>query len=107
VTPLAHLFEDHRNGPERSRRQHFEEWVRLVLKVEEPVQVESTMKSLMERDYSIHYHVWTQKEFLEFLYSVKDMLCFDVEVFLKNGLEMIIILRKLAAKPQGSGAKVA
>jgi len=30
---LAHLLRDHEEGPDISRRQHFEEWVRLVNKM--------------------------------------------------------------------------
>ena len=43
VTPLEHLFKDYHEGPEHSKRQHFEEWVSLVNQV------------LIEEDYSIHF----------------------------------------------------
>lgn len=104
VTPLAHLLEDHQYGPERSRQQHFEEWVRLVNKVEGPSKVEATTKELMEKDYSIHFHVWTQAEFLEFVHAVQRMLAFEIEVFLKHEHEMIMVLRKTAA---GNGQSLA
>ena len=48
----------------------------------------------MEMDYSIHYHVWTQAEFLELLLAFKDQLGFDFEAFLKQSIEAIAILRK-------------
>ena len=33
VTPIEHLFRDFDQGPDLSRRDHFEEWARLVDKV--------------------------------------------------------------------------
>lgn len=97
VTPLAHLFEDHHHGPERSRRQHFDEWVRLVNKIDEPARAEAAVQSLLDRDYSIHFHVWTQTEFLEFLHALQPRLSFEIELFLKHGQEMIVVLRKVPA----------
>jgi len=48
----------------------------------------------MEIDYSIHYHVWTQSEMLELLVAFRKMVSFEVELCLKNGPEVIFILRK-------------
>ena len=59
-----HLLRDHREGPEGSRRDHYEEWARLVDKVDEP---EAHATALLERGYSIHFHAWTQAELLELL----------------------------------------
>ncbi len=94
VTPLEHLRKDHEAGPDWSRRQHFEEWARLVDKVAEPAEAERHVERLLAMDYSIHYHVWTQAEFLEFLAGMKRALMFEVELFVKHGHEMIFILRK-------------
>ncbi len=94
VTPLEHLIRDHEEGPGWSRRQHFEEWTRLVNKVTDDAQAEAEIARLMELDYSIHYHVWTQAEFQELLLHTRRRLCFEVELFLKNGEEMIVVLRK-------------
>jgi predicted SAM-dependent methyltransferase len=96
VTPLEHLVRDHKEGPAWSHRQHFEEWVRQVNKVEDDQEVEASIADLMRMDYSIHYHVWTQAEFFEFLTMLRKSfgLQFDIETFLKHDLEMIFILRK-------------
>ena len=95
VTPTDHLLRDHRDGPEGSRRGHYEEWARLVDKVEEP---EAHATALLERGYSIHFHAWTQTELFELLRTAADelMLDFDVELMLKNGVEVIFVLRKAA-----------
>jgi predicted SAM-dependent methyltransferase len=95
VTPTDHLLRDHREGPEGSRRGHYEEWARLVDKVEEP---EAHATALLERGYSIHFHAWTQSELLELLQTAASELelDFDIELMLKNGLEVIFVLRRNA-----------
>jgi predicted SAM-dependent methyltransferase len=95
VTPTEHLLRDHREGAEGSRRGHYEEWARLVDKVEKP---EAHATALLESGYSIHFHAWTQTELLEVLRTAADELelDFDVELMLKNGLEVIFVLRRNA-----------
>jgi predicted SAM-dependent methyltransferase len=93
VTTTDHLLQDHREGPEASRRSHYEEWARLVDKVDAP---EAHATALLERGYSIHFHAWTQAELLELLQTGARelMLEFDIELMLKNGHEVIFVLRK-------------
>jgi predicted SAM-dependent methyltransferase len=94
VTTLDHLIRDHQQGPSWSRRQHFEEWTRLVNKVKDEQEAEQEIEQNMAIDYSIHYHVWTQAEMLEFVVELRKMASFEVELCLKNGPEVIFILRK-------------
>jgi predicted SAM-dependent methyltransferase len=96
VTPLEHVVEDHRLGPERSRRQHFEEWARLVDHVEEP-EVEQRATRLLEADYSIHFHVWEQSDVFDLLQLARREvgLDYDVELATRNGHENLFVLRKL------------
>jgi len=95
VTKLNHIIKDYTLGPSWSRSQHFEEWTKYVTK-KNGVDAEQHAKWMIEIDYSIHYHVWTQNEMFEFLLTLKEKfnLEFEVELFLKNGLECIFILRK-------------
>jgi predicted SAM-dependent methyltransferase len=95
VTPTDHLLRDHREGPEGSRRAHYEEWARLVDRVEEP---EAHATALLDRGYSIHFHAWTQTELLEVLRTAAHELAldFDIELMLKNGHEVIFVLRRNA-----------
>jgi predicted SAM-dependent methyltransferase len=95
VTPIEHLLRDDAEGPEWSKRQHFEEWVRLVDKVPE-CEVAQRTAQLMEMDYSIHYHVWTQAELLALISTLQEKLrfAFEVELFLKRDHEVVAILRK-------------
>jgi SAM-dependent methyltransferase len=94
VTTADHLWRDHAEGPGWSRQQHLEEWVRLVGRVEDPRHVEGNVRFLTDLNYSIHYHVWTQAAFLQLVGSLGPVLAFEVELFLKNGVEMIFILSK-------------
>ena len=96
VTTIDHLLRDYQEGPALSKKQHFEEWVRLVNKVEDENQAQWQINELLKIDYSIHYHVWTQAEFLEFILFVREKITreFEVEMCLKNDTEFITILRK-------------
>jgi SAM-dependent methyltransferase len=96
-TPLVHVLDDYRHGPERSRRGHFEEWARLVDDVPES-EVQARVEVLLARDYSIHFHVWTQTDALELLLAVRRELelPYDLEVAVRNGHENVFVLRKLA-----------
>jgi predicted SAM-dependent methyltransferase len=94
VTPLAHLLRDHEDGPEWSRREHFEEYVRLALGVTDPDESEQKVEELLSKDYSIHFHVWTQREFAELLAATAEEVGFEIELFLKRKYEVIAVLRK-------------
>lgn len=94
-TTLDHLLRDYADGAEASRRGHFEEWARFVDRVDES-ELEHHVDELMAKDYSIHYHVWTQAELLELLASLRTRLGlpFEVEVLVRNEHEHIAILEK-------------
>jgi SAM-dependent methyltransferase len=68
-TSFSHLVRDFEEGAGWSRDGHFHDFVRnITLPVganAEEIQV--TIQDLKNRDYSIHFHVWTGPEFYEFL----------------------------------------
>jgi GT2 family glycosyltransferase/SAM-dependent methyltransferase len=93
LTSIEHLVQDHEEGPAWSRRGHFEEWVTLG----EDISTQGmTVEHLLEIDYSIHYHVWTQFELAELLVFVKKQygLPFSIELLHMNIVEVIAVLRK-------------
>jgi len=100
VTSLEHLLRDYKTGPSVSKKQHFEEWVKYIDKIKSDIAVKKQISHLMSLNYSIHYHVWTQNEILEFIVVLKKKLHFnfEVELILKNLGEMILILRKTKKK---------
>ena len=56
----------------------------------------------MARDYSIHFHVWSQHEVLELLLALRTRIGFDIESFCKNRHEVICVLRKDDAQKVGA-----
>lgn len=100
LTTLQHVWDDHELGPERHRRDHFEEYVRFVHKAADDVEVQRQAQILMDQDFSIHYHVWTQQEFLELLLSIRQPIGFEIESFCMNRHEMICVLRKDAERTE-------
>jgi predicted SAM-dependent methyltransferase len=95
-TTVEHLLHDYRNGPEWSKRSHFEEWSRLVNNRTDDAVVEQEMAHLIGIDYSIHFHVWASVELLEFIAALRQFLTFEMEMFLRNGPETLFILRRLS-----------
>ena len=96
-TTIEHLMRDFSEGPEWSKRQHFEEWSRLVNKRSDDREVEQEVAHLLDIDYSIHFHVWGAAELLEVVVALQRLVRFELELFLRNGPESILILRKAAS----------
>jgi SAM-dependent methyltransferase len=94
VTPLAHVLRDYAEGPAWSRRAHYEEYVSHVHRPATAEEARGIVEDMMARGYSIHFHVWTQKELLELFLSLKDRLGFDIEVAHKNRDEFVLVLSK-------------
>jgi SAM-dependent methyltransferase len=110
VTPLEHMVADYEKGPEHSRRGHYEEWCRLVFHEPssgDPEQAHSEewvaaqTQHLEEIDYSIHFHVWTQAEFLQLILACRERFddAFDIEAGGRQGIEYIVVLRKRGPLP--------
>src|SRR2546427_5209973 len=80
VTPIEHLMRDYQEGPAWSRRQHFEEWTRLVNRVRDEKRVARETDDLMAKRAPIHFHVWTQADLIELIAALRRMWPFDVEL---------------------------
>lgn len=94
VTTMAHHWADHRMGPARSRHEHYQEWVRLVDKKTDPMEFEQSVARLEAKRYSIHFHVWDQSAWLEFIHAMQLHYHFQFEVICQHGIEIINVLRK-------------
>lgn len=97
VTPLEHLWDDHTCGPEHSRRDHYIDYVRNVHPELSEAEASRRVEDLLAQGYSIHFHVWTQKEMLELLVDLRRHLAFELEVVQANGVEVLFVLRKIEA----------
>jgi SAM-dependent methyltransferase len=94
-TGLEHLVRDHREGPQSSRRGHYEEWVERIERLP-PSEIAERARELDEQSFSIHFHVWTEPEFTAMLNHAHDIegLPFAIETVEQNGHEFIAILRR-------------
>jgi predicted SAM-dependent methyltransferase len=100
VTTIAHLVEDHQNGPEQSRHHHFREWVTLVephfgRKYETEEAINARVNQLLDKDYSIHFHCWRPSDFDQFLTfcEVEQGVGFRTAMFCQAPEEMVVILK--------------
>jgi len=115
ATPLSHVVADHENGPEASRFEHYLEWASLVYPAgaEPPNELSARQHAAdLERSgYSIHFHVWTQRDLLELMLHCHERLgSFEIEAVRRVGLENIVVLRKhgelVLEESTGAGARV-
>ena len=98
VTSIEHLLRDYSDGPDWSKREHFEEWTKYVGMIKDATEREQQVRSLMHSDYSIHYHAWAQTEIIELILIMKKRLNFEfeVELLVTHDEEVIAILKKNA-----------
>lgn len=74
LTTAQHVLDEYRDGPQSTREAHFIEWVEQVEAHLEGVTVDDVparVRDLLERDYSIHYHVWRPDTFIDFLAAAR------------------------------------
>jgi SAM-dependent methyltransferase len=95
LTTIEHLARDHREGPEVSRREHYDEWVRVVERAPEP-EVAARSAELRDASYSIHFHVWTPSVFAELVHHCahEEGIPLGLEAVVPVRHEFITILRK-------------
>jgi GT2 family glycosyltransferase/SAM-dependent methyltransferase len=93
-TPVEHMIRDYEEGPEGSRREHFEDWARHVERVSEERVGERA--DILERiGYSIHTHVFTEGTLLELLLACDRLVGpIEIEAMRRNGVETLVVLRK-------------
>ncbi len=103
LTPLQHMIDDHEQGPMRSRREHYDEAVRLTPDVPAEQSLAEferwaagQARELEAEASSIHLHVWTQAEFLELIVHCRTRYenAFDIDAAVKIAGEFVVVLRK-------------
>lgn len=96
ITSFEHVVADDTLGVEHSRWGHYVEYVTLVGK-RPPDEVEWRARRALERSANIHFHVWDEVAFRDFLTRTGDYLGSPprLEHFQMNDTEMIAILRKV------------
>jgi ubiquinone/menaquinone biosynthesis C-methylase UbiE len=96
-TPIAHLIDDHEKGPQISRWEHYVDWTRTILKIEDDDEAQRKARALLDDAYSIHFHVFTEFEVVELLslmYRRYD-IAFSIEHIANNHYhETVVVARK-------------
>jgi SAM-dependent methyltransferase len=95
-TTWKHLVRDHLEGPAWSYEVHLREYAELVDGCRGPA-LEDRVSYLRAVNYSIHFHVWDEEEFVDFLEMVRED--FDlpgaVEYLGHRTPEVLCVLRKV------------
>ncbi len=96
VTSYEHLKRDYLDGPDWSDAEHSRDWIKFVGKVNDESEIERRANLIRESRSKIHFHVWTQREFVELLMHLRRDFNFPIEIeaLIKNGLEFVVVLRK-------------
>jgi predicted SAM-dependent methyltransferase len=96
VTPLQHLYRDYEEGPEWSYLGHVREFAQHWNMTGE--EHEAYIQKIISTNFSIHYHVWTQDDFIEALVDIRRRLALpfnieSVDFNIARG-EVIAVLRR-------------
>lgn len=96
VTSYEHLQRDYSESPDWSEAEHYRDWIRGVGKVTADAELEQRAKQIQAGKGDIHFHVWTQRDFIELLLKLRRdfHLPLEIEALLKNSQELIVVLRK-------------
>jgi predicted SAM-dependent methyltransferase len=101
ITNYQHLLDEHNDkSKNKFRLEHTIEYAKVKLGKKATKQaVDKRVQELLDSDYRIHYHVWTQHEMTEmFIRIAQDYkLDLEIEALLKNYHEVIYVLRKKPA----------
>ncbi len=95
-TTIEHLLRDHDEGPQVSRREHYEDIARIIDCVPEE-QVAERADEIAADPARHHFHVWELETFLDLIFVLR--LPVDVEAAQVTELEFAVILRKNPDKP--------
>jgi SAM-dependent methyltransferase len=90
-TTTEHLLQDHRDGPQVSRREHYEECARFI----EGYRGESVGDRVREMEAQClrpHFHVWEPVTFAGFLATI-DLSC-SLELLQASIGEFVVVMRK-------------
>jgi SAM-dependent methyltransferase len=100
LTTIEHLARDHRDGPEVSRDEHYEEWARLVERAPES-DVPARRDALRDAAYSIHFHVWTPAVLAELVRHCahEEGIPIELEALVPVRHEFIAVLRRTPTPP--------
>jgi len=98
LTTVEHLLREHDEGTDTTRREHYVDWARNVMRNENDP--ETHAERLMAEEYSIHFHCWQADTFLDFFVAARQKVGLDFEIVVfapperPDDSEFILILAK-------------
>jgi SAM-dependent methyltransferase len=92
VTSWEHLERDHIFGPDISRSEHYLDFSRYVMNNSDETCYQ-VAQDLIEKRYSIHFHVWDIGGYLDFLGRICKSESFHLLSLIHHADEMIAILK--------------
>ncbi len=98
ITSYTHLLEEHKDKTKKKFLwEHTKDFVKLA--EHHKGDIDKRSQELIDSEYRIHYHVWTQREVTEFFVRLAAdfKLNLEIEAIFKNQHEVIYILRKEGA----------
>lgn len=116
LTTYEHSLEEHKDKTHKKfRKEHTYDYVRLAVPLDAHYStaeirkhdIDTQVQEILDSDYRIHYHVWTQKEMTElFMRLAQDFrVSLEIEAVLKNNHEFVYILRKEPPRSLSKPAK--
>lgn len=93
TTSYFHFLTDHFITPKLFRPFHYFAWVFLAEKHDLIKAIKRTGE-LLKINYSIHFHVWSEESFLDFLKKINKKSVFDIEHFERYEGEVVCVLKK-------------
>lgn len=108
LTKYSHLLEEHKIYPSKKYYAvHTREVVKLTEGVKQKKALEERTQELVKMKYSIHYHVWTQRDLVDFFNKTakKFSLEIEIEAMANNIHEVVFIVRKRDAKVESGKIK--
>lgn len=100
ATTVEHHLRDHEDGPAGSRHAHYVDVAQNAMQLTGETAVAAAVAELEQQSFRIHFHCWSQTEFLQLLAALQarpGFPRFDVAEFVANEREMVVVLRRLAA----------
>jgi len=108
LTSYTHLLEEHKIYPSKKfYRAHCQEVAKLTEGIKQKKNIENRAQALMDMNYSIHYHVWTQKELVEFFNKTAERFSLNIEIeaMINNMHEVIFIIKKFDQRKESAKVK--
>lgn len=96
VTTYDHLLKEHRSPSHEMKFEHFIEAAH-ILEMKQGDEIQRRAQELFDMKYSIHFHVWTRSDLIDFFQrTIKEFnVPLEITAVLENNPEAIFILRKI------------